>query len=255
MRIYLFEIFGIKIPSYGVMMFIGLLSALFITLKLGKKHGFEEDNLYDLYLQTIIFGILGGKLLWIITEFESVMEDPKVIITEFGYGFVIYGGLIAGALGVYLHCRKNKWSFLKVLDIAVPSVAIAQGFGRIGCLLAGCCYGKPTHNSCGLLFPSDSLAPSTMKLYPTQIVSSVFDFLLGFFLLWVLKNSKKQGKTTGVYFIFYSVGRFIIEFFRNDERGNVGFLSTSQFIAIFTLIIGLIIFFWDKIKHEETIVE
>ncbi|SHK33293.1 Prolipoprotein diacylglyceryl transferase [Hathewaya proteolytica DSM 3090] len=251
MRLYLFEIFGFKIPSYGVMICIGLISAFLITMKIGKKHGMDEDDLYGLFIQTVIFGVLGGKLLWIITEFKSVIEEPMSIITEFGYGFVIYGAIIGGTLGILLYAKKLKWSFFDITDLAAPAVAVAQGFGRIGCFLAGCCHGKATHSSFGVLFPSNSLAPSTMRLYPTQIASSIFDFILGVFLIWYTSKNPKKGKTTGLYFIIYSIGRFIVEFFRGDERGNVGFLSTSQFIAIFILIGGLVVFFYDKIKNKK----
>ena len=120
----------------------------------------------------------------------------------------------------------------------------------MGCLLAGCCYGAETNFPLSIVFPRgvNSLAPTGIHLHPTQIYSSIFDFALGIFLLWYLKKKKDKGKTFGLYVIIYSIGRFIIEFLRNDPRGNVGVLSTSQFIAIFTLIIGILVFNIHKFR-------
>ena len=95
------------------------------------------------------------------------------------------------------------------------------------------------------------LAPTGVHLHPTQIYSSIFDFILGFFLLYYTKKNRENGKAMGMYLIIYSVGRFMIEFLRNDPRGNVGMLSTSQFIAIFTLLIGIIVFNTNKIFKGE----
>jgi len=134
-----------------------------------------------------------------------------------------------------------------MLDMTVPGLAIAQGFGRIGCFLAGCCYGAETTLPIGVKFPEGSLAPAGICVQPTQIYSSIFDFLLGFFLLYYSKKERKNGKVMGLYLIIYSIGRFLVEFLRDDQRGSVGVLSTSQFISIFTLVLGIIIFNNHKI--------
>ncbi|NFR85513.1 MULTISPECIES: prolipoprotein diacylglyceryl transferase [unclassified Clostridium] len=241
MRIILFKAFGLEIKSYGLMIAIGILVAASLLLKEGKEKGYEEDSLLNLIILTVIGGVVGGKLLFIITEFKSILEDPSILL-NFGYGFVVYGALILGALTIYLYCKKKKWKVLEILDLVAPVLAIAQGFGRIGCFLAGCCYGKETNIPIGVEFPINSLAPAGIHVHPTQIYSSIFDFLLGFFLLYYSKKEKKSGKIVSMYLIIYSIGRFMVEFFRNDPRGNVGLLSTSQFIAVFTLILGLVIF-------------
>ncbi|AOR22302.1 prolipoprotein diacylglyceryl transferase [Clostridium taeniosporum] len=245
MKIILFKAFGLEIKSYGLMIAIGILVASSLFLKKGKEKGYDEDSLLNLIILTVVGGVIGGKLLFIITEFNSILSDPSILL-NFGYGFVVYGALILGAVTIYLYCKRKKWKVFDVLDLVAPCLAIAQGFGRIGCFLAGCCYGKQTNLPIGVEFPINSLAPSGVHLHPTQIYSSIFDFLLGFFLLYYSKKGKKSGKVVAMYFIIYSIGRFMVEFFRNDPRGNVGLLSTSQFIAIFTLILGLIIFNFHK---------
>jgi len=246
MRIILFEIFGIQAKSYGLMIAIGIIVAAALFIHKGKKKGFDEDSLLNLIIFAVIGGMFGGKGLFIITEFKNIIKDPS-ILTNFGYGFVVYGAIGGGALAMYLYCRKKKWNILEMLDMTVPGLAIAQGFGRIGCFLAGCCYGAETTSPLGIEFPENSLAPAGVHLHPTQIYSSIFDFLLGFILLYYSKKERKNGEVMGLYLIIYSVGRFLIEFLRNDPRGNVGILSTSQFIAIFTLVLGIIIFNNNKI--------
>lgn len=251
MRLVLFEIFGFKVYSYGFMIAIGILSAVLLFTNRAKKKGYDEDSLFNLIIFSIIGGVLGGKLLFIITEFKSIMKDPSILL-DFGYGFVIFGAIILGGLTLFLYCKIKKWNALEVLDLVAPGVAMAQGFGRIGCFLAGCCYGAKTDSFLGVEFPADSLAPSGVHLHPTQIYSSIFDFILAFFLLWYSKRANKNGKVVGMYAVIYSVGRFFVEFLRNDPRGNVGSLSTSQFISIFTLALGIALLNIDKIKGVKT---
>jgi len=246
MRIILFEIFGIQIKSYGLMIAIGIMVAATLFINRGKKKGFDEDSLLNLIIFAIIGGMLGGKGLFIITEIKDIIKDPSILL-NFGYGFVIYGAIGGGALAMYLYSKRKNWNVIEMIDMTVPGLAIAQGFGRIGCFLAGCCYGAETKSPIGVQFPENSLAPSGIHLHPTQIYSSIFDFLLGLILLYYSKKERKNGKIMGLYLIIYSIGRFLVEFLRDDPRGSVGILSTSQFIAIFTLVLGIIIFNNHKI--------
>ena len=142
---------------------------------------------------------------------------------------------------------------MKYFDLVMPSVALAQGFGRIGCFLAGCCYGKETNSAFHIIFHDSAYAPNNVPLIPTQLISSGLDFLNCIFLMWFAGKKKGDGQVAGLYLVCYSVGRFVLEFFRGDlERGNVGSLSTSQFIAIFTAIAGVVLFFWfGKKKAQE----
>ena len=255
MKEILFEIFGVKIYGYGLMIAIGLMCGILLFSKRAKDKNYNEDHIFNMTILTIIAGILGGKILYIITDFQYIKENPSIIFKDFGLGFVIYGAIIAGILSIYFYCKFKKWDVLEVLDLVVPSLALAQGFGRIGCFLAGCCYGAKTNLPIGIEFPKDSLAPSGIHLYPTQIMSSVFDFGLALFLFWYSKKAKSNGRVCAMYLIVYSIGRFLVEFLRNDPRGQVWMLSTSQFISIFTLILGIILYNFDKIKGRRIKVE
>ena len=159
-------------------------------------------------------------------------------------GFVVYGGIIGGILAGWLYCRHKKISFLKYFDLAVPSVALAQGFGRIGCLLAGCCYGSETSGFFSITFRTSEFAPNNVALIPTQIYSSILDFVHFGVLLLIARHKKSDGQVAACYLIFYSLGRFVLEFFRGDLiRGSVGVLSTSQFISLFTGFAGAVMLY------------
>ena len=244
MRPVLFEIHGIKVYGYGLMIALGIIAAVYIAERISKYKNISSDDIFSLAVYAIIGGIAGGKLLYIIVEIKQFINNPGEFINTLGSGFVIYGSLLGGMAGAYMFCRKKKFNFLAVVDFLIPGVAIAQGFGRIGCFLAGCCYGKVTDSFLGVRFNSP-FTPDNLPRFPTQIFSSAFDFALGIFLLlrWFkIKDEKTQGKILSLYLIIECAGRFMIEFIRDDPRGNIGPLSTSQFMSIFGFAIGVIIF-------------
>ncbi len=241
---------GVTVHGYGLAIGIGFVCAIFLAQGRAKKRGLDEDRLFTMALLVMIFGFVGAKLLYCIVELQSVLDNPMILLT--GGGFVIYGGIIGGSAAILIYCRIRKLSFLTYLDLLVPSVALAQGFGRIGCFLAGCCYGRETDSAFSIVFQNSLYAPNGIKLFPTQLMSSAGDFLIALILLLYAKNDRKKGKTGGLYLILYSVGRFLIEFFRNDERGAVGPLSTAQFVSIFILLLGLLLFFTNLFRREKT---
>ncbi|KAJ49855.1 phosphatidylglycerol:prolipoprotein diacylglycerol transferase [Clostridium tetanomorphum] len=250
MKPVLFKIFGLPIYSYGTMIALGILAAL-VLLNVRTKNNYNEDDILSMSIIAIISGVVGGKLLYMITDIKSILEEPS-ILKNLGNGFVIYGAIIGGALSVYLFCKKKGWKALKMFDIAIPSIALAQGFGRIGCFLAGCCYGKATKLAIGVEFTKSPFAPSGVLRHPTQLYSSIFDFCLAFFLLWYDRKKRKEGRVFSLYVIIYGIGRIIVEFFRDDPRGEIGMLSTSQFISLFTIILGIIIFNINKFSKSKS---
>lgn len=244
----------ITIHGYGLMIAIGVVCALLVAVKRAKNKGLSEDAIFSLGLIALVFGFIGAKLLYCIVEFDSLIKNPWEILS--GNGFVVYGGIIFGVLAAFIYCRIKKIGFLKYFDLAIPSVAIAQGFGRIGCFLAGCCYGCKTDSFLGVVFQNSPIAPNGVKLFPAQLFSSAGDFLIALVLVLYARKQPKAGKTGALYLVLYSVGRFIIEFFRSDDRGAVGALSTSQFVAIFMLAAGIAMLFIHKLPrlHKENAV-
>ena len=231
----------VTIYGYGLMIAIGALSAYITTEYRAKKKGMKHELIFNLFIWALVGGMLGAKLLYYITQIKEILADPSLLL-DFSHGFVVYGGIIGGILSGYLFIRKHKLDFLEYFDLVMPSIALAQGFGRLGCVLAGCCYGNETDSAFHIIFRESDFAPNNVPLIPTQPISSALDFLNFFALIMIAKKSKAKGQVAGFYLTFYSAGRFILEFFRGDlERGTIGSLSTSQFIAIFLFLIGIAI--------------
>ncbi|MDL2217821.1 prolipoprotein diacylglyceryl transferase [Christensenellaceae bacterium OttesenSCG-928-M15] len=235
----LFSIGSFTIHSYGLMIALGFLAAILVGTSRIKGKGYGKDTMLDVALIAIVCGIVGAKLLYYITEIGSIIENPRLLL-EIGNGFVVYGGIIAGVLGAYVYCRKKKYEFLPLFDLLIPCVPLAQGFGRIGCFLAGCCYGRPTDAWYGLIFPTAPEIYQGVPLIPTQLFSAIGDFAIFAALLLIARKQKFGGQIASAYLLLYGVGRFIIEFFRDDPRGAVGGLSTSQFISIFIVAAGIV---------------
>ena len=237
----------VTIHGYGLMIAVGVICAMIIGIRRAKNREMSADIVMNIGFIVVVAGFVGAKLLYCIVELPAFLRDPLSILSS--SGFVVYGGIAMGILAAFLYCRKKKVSFLRYFDLIIPSVAVAQGFGRIGCFLARCCYGGETNLPIGIVFQHSDIAPNGIPLFPTQLFSSAGDFLIALVLILYARKARSTGKVAGLYLILYSVGRFIIEFFRTDARGAVGLLSTSQFIAIFMLAGGLLLFFRDRLPR------
>lgn len=233
---------SVTIYGYGLMIGLGVVAALFLGDYRAPKKGLDGEQIYGMTFFTVILGFVAAKILFIITQWDGFLKNPLSYLS--GNGFVVYGGIIGGALTIYGFCKIKKLDLLSYLDLMVPSVALAQAFGRVGCFLAGCCYGKETDSWLGVVFTNSDFAPNGVKVLPTQLFMAGGDLLIMAVLLVYASKKPMRGRTSMLYLILYSVGRFFIEFLRNDDRGSVGMLSTSQFIAIFILAIGLLGFVW-----------
>lgn len=276
MRSVLFSIGKLNVPGYGFMIGIGFIVALLLGEYRAKKKGLSQESVIDMAIIAILCGFLGAKLLYVIVNFQEFIEAPGSVLGR--AGFVVYGGIIAGVLCCLLYCHIKKLSFLQYFDLIIPEVAIAQGFGRIGCFLAGCCYGRQTDSAFGVIFPEGSLAPAGVKLIPTQLISAAGDILFAVILIVIsdvvfksvvygnsrndaessektASGSKKFGHVAGdigcFYLWMYGVGRFLIEFLRDDYRGAVGALSTSQFISLFIVLGGIVLFVFNRRNIKE----
>ena len=236
----LFSIGPVTIHGYGLMIGIGIVLAFIAGTYLAKKKGIDADELFTLTTISVIGGFACAKVLFCIVEWDSFVKNP--LGTLGSSGFVVYGGIIGGILLCALYCKMKKLPFWKYFDTMLPAVAIAQGFGRIGCFLAGCCYGRETDSFVGIAFHNSKFAPNDVKLIPTQLFSSAGCFIMAAVLFAYSRKERKDARTGALYLIMYSIGRSVIEYFRNDYRGAIGILSTSQFISIFILIAGIILF-------------
>ena len=231
----------IGIDTYSIMIFIGALSAIISYYLYAKKKNYEKNYRLDVELNgviSIIVGILFAMLFqWL---FDMLKDDHG----HNNFSMTFFGGLVGGALCfilIYILYIKRKYTqhnFLEITRIAPGCICIAHGFGRIGCFLAGCCYGKETDSFLGMKFPD---LPN--KVYPTQLFEAIFLFLLAA-VLFYLAFKKEFKYNLSVYLISYGIFRFLIEFIRGDDRGAfILSLSPSQWFSIIAFIIGILLIY------------
>ena len=265
----LFRIGNFPVNTYGVLLAIGLLLALFVAARLAERDGLPRERIYDLGLWTIIGGLVGSKILMFFTE-----DNVHIFSLDFlRSGGVYYGGFLGGFVALAFLIHYYKFSFWKVADAFAPGVALGQFFGRQGCFSAGCCWGKPTDLFWGVHFteqahentgvPIYSSDGGALHLHPTQLYES-FAMLAVFAVLFYLHRKKRfNGQVLIGYMILYPIVRFTIEFFRDDPRGDLfGLtsltgLSTSQIISLLVAAGAIIFMIWrlKKVSTPAPIVE
>lgn len=241
----------ITIYMYGLMIALGFASALCLCSYRGKKKGFDDDIIFGIFLCALFGGLIGCRLLYYIVEFPAILKNPS-ILWNFRNGYVVYGGIIGGILTSFIYCRMKKADFLSYFDLVMPAVSMAQGFGRIGCFCAGCCYGRETDAWYGIIFQNSDFAPNGVRLIPTQLISSAGDFFICGILLWYASKMPKKGRVASAYLVLYGIGRFLIEFLRNDYRGSIGIFSTSQIISFGIVFAGIVLYAVIGRLHEHT---
>ncbi len=246
----LFSIGPFTVHGYGLMIAIGVLAAYFLGEYRAKKRKWDDDVVFGITIWAMVGGILGAKLLYIITDIKNIIANPSILL-DFGNGLVVYGGLVLGVLCVIAYCKVKKVYIPQWFDVLIPSVPLGQAFGRLGCFLSGCCYGAETDGPFYIVFNHSDFAPNNVHLYPTQLMSSAANFIHFLLLMFVMPRiCKRPGQVVSSYMIFYSIGRFVIEIFRGDaERGSIGPFSTSQFISLFILLGGIALFTFFTVKN------
>jgi phosphatidylglycerol:prolipoprotein diacylglycerol transferase len=247
----LFEIGFVKIFTYGFLVASGFFVAIQLAVRQAKKEGLDPVKILDLSFYVLIGAIIGARLLYIIVEYKYFLTRPLEVFSFWKGGLVFYGGFFGAALAGWYFMRKHKMPGWKVADISAPSIAIGQVIGRWGCYFAGCCYGVQTDVPWAIIFTDDrSLAPLNIALHPTQIYLSINALLIFSILVWFRKRKSFDGQIFWLYGILYSIGRFITEFYRGDERGFAveDILSTSQFIGLFALAVSIFMLFKLRTK-------
>jgi len=247
----LFRIGSFPVNTYGVFLAIAFLCAIFVTVRLAARDGLPKEKIYDLCLWLLLSSLIGSKLLMLFTEPEY-RQNPKLLFSlDFlRSGGVFYGGLIGAVLAGFFLMRRWKLPWWKTADACAPGIALGNFFGRQGCFSAGCCWGKPTTLPWGVQFTEAGHeitgVPTGVHLHPTQLYESFVMLIVFFFLLWLHKKKKFNGQVILAYVVIYATVRFLIEFVRDDPRGDIWGLttltglSTSQLIGLVAGIAALI---------------
>jgi phosphatidylglycerol---prolipoprotein diacylglyceryl transferase len=231
----LVQIGPITIYSYGFMLAVAVVTCAFLLSHDAAKQGLKRESVFDLVFWTVLWGIVGARIFYVIIAWEFFAPTPWEILLLNKGGLAWQGGLIAGTLAGIWFTRSHKLSLRKLMDLCAPYVALGQAIGRIGCFLNGCCFGKPW--AYGIFFPVHDA-----RLYPTQLYETA-----GLFLIFIiLKYAQKKPHTPGMLFAFYlwlaAIERFIVEFFRADHTILWGGLSLPQYVSMLIFAAGIAVY-------------
>src|SRR5215831_2726328 len=254
----LLELGPITVYTYGVLLAAAYLLGLKLAMVRANARGLDSSRVLDLGIYIIISALIGAKLLLLVTDFQMFRADPRELLTLARSGGVFYGGLILAVLVALWYIRRAGLPLWTTCDVFAPGIALGHVVGRFGCLFAGCCYGKPTTKPWGITFTDPFAAsnvgtPLGVPLHPTQLYEAGAEFLILLFLLWSERRGRPYaGRTFWLYMLLYAGSRFIIEFYRGDDRGTVGIFSTSQFISLLLapLAIGMLIYLGRSSEPE-----
>ncbi|HEX3742995.1 MAG TPA: prolipoprotein diacylglyceryl transferase [Bryobacteraceae bacterium] len=246
------EIFHISfLHTYGVLVALAFLTGLWMAARLAKRDALNVDAVTNLGIYCALAAIAGAKAMMLIVD-PRYRENPAEIFTldTLQAGGVFYGGLIAALAVAWWYMRKTKLPLWRTADVFAPGIAIGHGIGRLGCFSAGCCWGVECHLPWAVTFTSVAAhenvgVPLGVPLHPTQLYESAAEFLIFGVLYWQIAKKHRQGAIIGLYLMLYSTARFIVEFFRNHEQGNLWGtpLDTSQWISLGLCALGIWCFF------------
>jgi len=238
MKPILFNIGSINIYSYYFLVTLGIFLGLWVFGRYAKKYGLQPLATIDISLIAITTAYIGARLFHVFFVMPGYyLQHPLEIFAFWKGGFVIYGAILLPFVSLYIYAKRKSLNFLLITDLLSIAVAIGTFLGRFACLLQGCCFGSPTTMPWGIIFPEGAnggVTPAHIALHPTQIYLSLHGLIIFLILNWRMKGRKFDGELTLWYLILYAVGRFIIEYFRSDFRGDLfePYLSTSQFISL-----------------------
>ena len=268
-----FQLFGLNIHWYGIMVALGFLASLAV---LQYKRGYARmtsDQVIDLSIIVVVCGIVGARIAYVIQFFDQFRGNLWKIFRIDQGGLVFYGGFILAALVIFRYVRRHKLCVSRILDICAPAMAIGHAFGRVGCFLQGCCFGIPC-KAFGTVYPpgtapaarypdmasiatnlqlTGKAAASSLPLLPVQLFESAGNLLLGIGLLLLFRKIRRSGSIAAAYFIGYGIMRFILECFRGDHTDRIIGLTRAQLVGLFIMIpIGIFCYLYFK-KHGEDV--
>lgn len=246
----LFRIGPITVYTYGVLLAASYLLGLRLAMIRAKTRGLDANRVLDLGIYIIIAALVGAKLLLLIVDFDQFRRSPAELLTLARSGGVFYGGLILAVTVAFWYIWQHRLPFWTTCDVFAPGIALGHVTGRLGCLAAGCCYGRQTDVPWAITFTNPLAAsnvgtPLGLPLHPTQLYEAGAALLILIFLLTTERKGRYfPGRTFWSYMFLYAVSRFVIEFYRGDPRGMVMGMSTSQFISLLLAPLSIAMLVW-----------
>src|SRR5262245_51456112 len=238
------------IYTYGVLLAAAYLVGLKLAMVRAKTRGLDQTRVLDLGIYIIISALVGAKLLLLVTDFSTYTSNPRELLSLARAGGVFYGGLIVAVAVALWYIRRIGLPLWTTCDVFAPGIALGHVVGRLGCLFAGCCFGKPTNVPWAITFTDPFAAtnvgtPLNVPLHPTQLYEAGAEALILLVLIAVERRGRPYpGRTFWQYILLYAISRFVIEIYRGDPRGAIGIFSTSQFISLLLapLAVGMLIY-------------
>jgi phosphatidylglycerol:prolipoprotein diacylglycerol transferase len=249
----IFRIGPLTLYSYGLALAVAFVVATLIVYNSAKTEGLDTTKLLDLGFYGILFGIIGSRILYILQNPSEFIASPLRIFMLWEGGLVFYGGILGGILATIFLLKKYRLPFWKTMDVLAPPLVLAQAIGRVGCFMAGCCYGKPSGLPWAVTFNNpNTLAQKGFSLHPTQLYHSIANLII-FCILFFFVRKRKQfnGQIFCLYLCMYPFARFFIEFFRGDLKIHLtGPLNLTQGFSIIIFLIGVFFYWRLKINNK-----
>ena len=242
------EILGRSIPTYGIMAAAGFICGLLFVFFTSRRRGLDAENSVYIYTFGFIGAGIGAKILYLIVSAGQMIQDIK----EYGWfpavkaylqgGLVFYGGLLGAIAAAFATASFLKEDIREHYPALVPGIAVMAGFGRIGCILTGCCYGAHTASHFAVIYPEGGAAPAGVPLVPVQLYEALFEFVMAALIAAAARFIPRLiPHLLTMYLASYAVFRFVLEFWRADDiRGIFGPFSTSQWISLAILLFLII---------------
>ena len=240
----LFHLGSFPVHSYGVMIALAFVFGLWTATRRARRANISGEVIADVTLWIMVGTILGARAVYVATYWndEFAGQPLSEIFAIWHGGLVFYGGLIGAIIAGAIYLRWKKLPLWKIADVLAPSIALGSVFGRIGCLLNGCCYGRACDLPWAISFPADNpLHPPTTPVHPTEIYDALLNLGLYFFLAWLFRRKQFDGQIFATYLICYAITRSFVEYFRgdyNDAHHHFG-LTPAQFVSVPIFIAGL----------------
>lgn len=230
-----FELFGIEVMWYGILIAAAVLIGAILAFREARRIDFNEEDLIDLLLYAIPLSILGARLYYVIFSWDYYKNNLIEVFHFRGGGLAIHGAVLTGILVAVIFAKRRKLDFWTIGDITAPSLILGQAIGRWGNYINQEAYGRPTDLPWGIII-------NGQKVHPTFLYESIWNFIVFLYLMWYRKNKKEvSGEVLLLYIILYSIGRFFIEGLRTDSL-MIGPLRTAQLISVISIIVGIYIF-------------
>lgn len=235
----LISIGNFSLPTYGVLIAIAFVVALFIAVRLGMRAGLDKEKLMNLGIYCALVGLLGAKILMVLFDLKFFLTHPSELISmsTLQAAGVFQGGLALAVLFAWIYTRKFKMPWLTTADVFAPGIAIGHAIGRLGCLAAGCCWGVLCDRPWAITFRNTETTtgvPLYQPLHPTQLYEFACEALTFAFLYWRIGRPHRPGTIIGLYLVISSALRFVVEFYRYHEQAlPFGLpLSITQWISV-----------------------